>query len=87
MLGREVQRDQIQFLGGGQENRISFPELPQGAYAVTLVGQHGTATARMIKLAAASAPQTGTSRSFMQSLHNAAQGNVSKFPEAAPLLR
>jgi hypothetical protein len=91
MLGREVQRDKIQFLGGGQENRISFPELPQGAYAVTLIGQHGTATARMIKLAAANAPAAaGTSRNFMQNLRNAAHGATpvfSKSATASPLFR
>jgi hypothetical protein len=88
MLGREVQRDQIQFLGGGQENRISFPELPQGAYAFTLIGQHGTATARLIKLAAANAPAAaGTRGSFMQSLRDGRDGKASKFPEARSLIR
>jgi hypothetical protein len=87
MLGREVQREHIQFLGGGQENRISFPELPQGAYAVTLVGQHGTATARLIKLASANAPQSISPGGFMQSLRDARDGKTSNFPEAPSLLR
>jgi hypothetical protein len=41
----------------------------------------------MIKLAAASAPQSGSGKSFMQNMRDAAQGNVSKFPEAPSLLR
>ena len=54
MLGREVDRGTIRLLGGPEQQRIYFSNLPQGTYIYVLTGSKHTASTKIVKLSAAS---------------------------------
>ena len=54
MLGREVDRGTIRLLGGPEEQRIYFRNLPQGTYIYVITGSKHTASAKIVKLSPAS---------------------------------
>ena len=85
MLGRTVGQDRLQLFGGGEQIRISFPQLSAGAYILTILGGNYARSARFINLSEGHA--SGPPNNFMQNLRNTINGNMPAFPEAEPILR